>query len=65
MILPLLTGSVSAYRKNSTPKRTLFLPGVDLQAAPPAGWCIRCGAEVYRRGKALCRRCERRGLYGC
>lgn len=38
----------------------------DLQAQAPAGWCIRCGGELYRRRQALCRRClkfERRRLY--
>ena len=30
----------------------------DRQAGAPAGWCGRCGAEVYRWGEALCDRCR-------
>lgn len=29
----------------------------DLQAQIPAGWCGRCGGEVYRPGKPYCTRC--------
>ena len=31
----------------------------DRQAAIPAGWCSRCGAEVYRPGRVLCDRCRK------
>ena len=30
----------------------------DGQAQVPAGWCGRCGAEVYRIGACLCGRCR-------
>ena len=29
----------------------------DRQALPPAGWCVRCGAEVYAPAEGLCGRC--------
>jgi len=29
----------------------------DVQAEAPAGWCSRCGREVYAREQLLCRRC--------
>lgn len=35
----------------------------DLQAAVPACWCSRCGAEVYRSGRTLCDRCRKEKLY--
>ncbi len=41
-------------------------PPVDFQAAVPAGWCVRCGGEIYRPKKEMCRRCmkfERRKQY--
>lgn len=35
------------------------LPGLaDVQAQVPAGWCVRCGAEVYRLGESRCGRCR-------
>ena len=50
------------YQKFRDIKRTVFRGvvwwPVDLQALPPWGWCEECGAEVYRSGKRLCRRCE-------
>ena len=33
--------------------------GEDLQGAIPAGWCEKCGREVYEFGKGLCPMCER------
>lgn len=30
----------------------------DPQDRPPAGWCSRCGAEVYRLGADRCGRCR-------
>lgn len=30
----------------------------DPQAQVPAGWCNRCGAEVYRPGADRCGRCR-------
>ena len=51
------------YQKKREIKRTVFRGVVlwpeDLQALPPWGWCVRCGAEVYRPGKECCRRCEK------
>jgi hypothetical protein len=35
-------------------------PLVDLQALPPAGWCVGCGAEVYAEHTDLCKCCEGR-----
>ena len=46
-----------------TIKRTVSRPvyrGVlfgDVQSLPPRDWCEMCGAEVYRAGQRLCRRC--------
>ena len=51
------------YQRIRTIKRTVF-QGVawwqeDIQALPPRGWCVRCGAEVFRPGRELCRRCQK------
>lgn len=32
---------------------------LDPQQSRPAGWCPRCGAEIWDSGKVLCSRCER------
>lgn len=32
---------------------------LDPQQRPPAGWCPRCGMEIWAEGKELCTRCER------
>lgn len=37
----------------------LYRAGEDLQSAIPAGWCEKCGAEVYEFGEVLCDQCER------
>ena len=31
----------------------------DIQGDIPAWWCCRCGAEVFEKEAALCRRCAR------
>lgn len=36
-----------------------YRPGEDLQGALPAGWCEKCGREIYGVGKSLCEMCER------
>lgn len=30
----------------------------DVQGAVPAGWCSRCGKEVYKPRQPLCYQCE-------
>ena len=30
----------------------------DPQQAPPVGFCVCCGKEIYVRGKDLCELCE-------
>lgn len=30
----------------------------DVQADIPAGWCCRCGSEVFESGKDLCMGCH-------
>ena len=30
----------------------------DVQADIPAGWCCRCGSEVFESGKDLCMGCR-------
>lgn len=30
----------------------------DPQQAKPAGYCPRCGGEIYEPGRELCRECE-------
>ena len=52
------------YQRIGTINRTVlrqrpFWP-VDWQALPPWGWCLRCGAEVYRPREELCRRCKQK-----
>ena len=51
----------TAYRIKRTRKRTdrRLRPLMDFQALPPAGWCSRCKAEVYRLGEEYCSRCRR------
>lgn len=55
---------MEAYHKIGTLRRTVLrrmpLGLVDLQALPPRGWCVRCGAEIYRRGQDRCNRCRAR-----
>ena len=34
-------------------------PPADLQAIEPAGWCVRCGGEIFRPKKELCSRCAK------
>ena len=43
-------------RRPVRPRPVLGL--VDVQSQVPAGWCDRCGAEVYRMGKTCCARCR-------
>ena len=42
-------------------RRAPYRPGDDLQGALPAGWCEKCGREVYGFGERLCAECERWG----
>ena len=52
------------YQQFGTIKRTVSRPTYqgplwgDIQGLPPRAWCDRCGAEVYRAGEGLCRRCK-------
>ena len=52
------------YQKLRVINRTVFSGPVlwlaDRQALPPRGWCVRCGAEIYRQGEELCSRCGER-----
>lgn len=47
---------MSGYSVGVTPDLDGLL---DPQQRPPAGWCPRCGAEIWAEGKELCTRCER------
>ena len=47
----------SGYRR---PVRLVpYRVGEDLQASIPAGWCEKCGTEVYEFGRVCCEQCER------
>ena len=35
----------------------LYLYMTDLQQLPPAGWCPKCGREIYAEGLPLCKKC--------
>ena len=37
-----------------------WYPGLDVQGCIPAGWCLRCGTELFRSGAELCVRCARK-----
>lgn len=51
------------YQRFGAINRTVFCGPVlwlaDRQALPPKGWCVRCGAEVYRAGREMCTRCTK------
>ena len=36
-----------------------LLPWEDIQGAVPAGWCCRCGGEIYLPGRLICDHCEK------
>lgn len=51
------------YQNHRVINRTLggiYWQPADPQQQPPADWCARCGAEVYRPHTRLCRRCKLR-----
>lgn len=35
----------------------------DLQGAIPAGWCSRCGTELFAPNKSQCQRCRKEIRY--
>ncbi len=51
------------YQNFGTINRTVLLWRpmglVDWNGLPPWGWCVRCGGEVFVRGRRLCHRCGR------
>ena len=52
---------MKGYQRFGAIKRTIHrLPRglYDLQALPPRGWCVCCGAEVYAQGQELCEECK-------
>ena len=52
---------MEVYGRIGTIKRTVLRRrpwwSVDWQALPPYGWCVCCGAEVFRPGREVCKRC--------
>ena len=34
-------------------------PPADPQELLPAGWCVRCGTELFKAKRELCQRCKR------
>lgn len=59
---------MQGYYGFGTIKRTVSRPVYrgplrgDIQTLPPRSWCENCGAEVYREGERLCRRCKENAL---
>lgn len=53
---------MAVYQRYGTINRTVLrrrpVGLVDWQGLPPWGWCVRCGREVFQKGRLRCDRCR-------